>query len=121
MQVLTLLAEDRASAAPEIAENRLGYSTIQLAIPAATAGAYLIDMLHMRTLKFSPMSASTPDDFLKACHGMLLCKISLSLLHQRATSCQKACQLLRIAALGDSRYDPPEKRRLLFIILEPAL
>ena len=64
------MAEDRASAAPEVAEDRLGYSTIQLAIPAATAAAYLIDLLHMRSFKFSPMSASTPDDFLKACQGM---------------------------------------------------
>ncbi|KAL0019385.1 hypothetical protein WJX77_004716 [Trebouxia sp. C0004] len=68
-KVLSLLAEDRASAAPEVAEDRLGYSTIQLAIPAASAGAYLIDLLHMRSLKFSPMSAADPDDFLKACQG----------------------------------------------------
>ena len=85
-----MLAEDRASAAPEMAEDRLGYSTVQLAIPAASVGAYLIDLLHMRSLKFSPMSAPTPDDFLKACQGMLLCKTSLSLLHQHATSRQKA-------------------------------
>lgn len=71
-KVLSLLAEDRASAAPEVAEDRLGYSTIQLAIPAATAAAYLIDLLHMRSFKFSPMSASTPDDFLKACQGCSL-------------------------------------------------
>lgn len=79
LQVLTLLAEDRASAAPEVAEDRLGYSTIQLAIPAASAGAYLIDLLHMRSLKFSPMSATSPDDFLKACQGMLPCKTKLEL------------------------------------------
>jgi hypothetical protein len=72
-----LLAEDRASAAPEVAEGRLGYSMIQLAIQAASAGAYLIDLLHMRSLKFSPMSAASPDDFLKACQGMLPCKDKL--------------------------------------------
>ncbi|KAL0024861.1 hypothetical protein WJX79_007367 [Trebouxia sp. C0005] len=72
LKVLNLLAADRASAAPEVAEDRLGYSTIQLAIPAATAGTYLIDLLHMRSLRFSPMSAATPDDFLKACQGYSL-------------------------------------------------
>jgi len=84
-----LLAEDRASADPEVAEDHLGYSTMQLSIPAATAGAYLIDLLHMRSLKFSPMSASTPDDFLKACQGMLHCKTNLSLLQMY---CHKACE-----------------------------
>ena len=69
LQVIALLAEDRADAAPHMAELCLGYSNMQMAISAACVGSYLVDLLHMRSLAFSPMSAKHPDIFLKACQG----------------------------------------------------
>ena len=48
----------------------MGYSTMQLAISAASAGAYLTDLLHMRSYETGPMCVTNPDDFLKACQGM---------------------------------------------------
>ena len=69
LQVLALLGLDRASADPETAELCLGYSTMHMAIYAACVGSYLTDMLHMRCLDCSPMSAQDPDTFLMACQG----------------------------------------------------
>ena len=69
LQVLALLGLDRASADPETAELCLGYSTMHMAIYAACAGSYLTDLLHMRCLNCSPMSAQDPDIFLMACKG----------------------------------------------------
>ena len=69
LQVLHLLAEDRAQSDPELNKDRLGYSTLQMAILAACVGSYLFDLLHMRRFRFSPMSVSDPDGFLKACQG----------------------------------------------------
>lgn len=59
LQVLTLLAEDCAWM----------YSTPQVAMCAACAGLYLIDLLHMRWLPYSPMALTEPEDFLQACCG----------------------------------------------------
>lgn len=74
LQVLALLDQDRASADPEAAEMWLGYSTMHMAIYAACAGSYLLDLLHMRCLTRSPMSAQDPDTFLKSCQGRLSCR-----------------------------------------------
>ena len=70
LQVLALLGQDRASADPETADLCLGYSTTHMAIYAACVGSYLTDLLHMRHLDCSPMSAQDPDTFLKACQGV---------------------------------------------------
>ena len=70
LQVLHLLAEDRANSSAEGIQDRLGYTSLQLAISAASTGLYLVDLLHMRCLRFSPMSIADPDAFLKACQGM---------------------------------------------------
>ena len=69
VQVLTLLGQDRACADPESADLCLGYSTMHMAIYAACVGSYLLDLLHMRHLNCSPMSAQDPDTFLMACQG----------------------------------------------------
>ncbi|KAL3158632.1 hypothetical protein ABBQ32_011382 [Trebouxia sp. C0010 RCD-2024] len=68
-KVLALLAQDRASAEPEAAEKWMGYSTMHMAIYAACAASYLLDLLHMRHFTCSPLSAQVPDIFLKACQG----------------------------------------------------
>ena len=91
LQVLGLLAEDRAPADPEVAEDRLGYSTLQMAISAACAGSYLIDLLHMRCLRSSPMSARDPDDFLKACQGQLPTVANLSSVSHDAGRMHNLC------------------------------
>ncbi len=36
---------------------------------AASAGSFLIELLHMRTASTSPMSVKSPRDFLEACQG----------------------------------------------------
>lgn len=69
LQVLALLHQDRASAEPEAAEKWMGYSTMHVAIYAACAASYLLDLLHMQHFTSSPMSAQEPDIFLKACQG----------------------------------------------------
>ncbi|KAL3135472.1 hypothetical protein ABBQ38_005952 [Trebouxia sp. C0009 RCD-2024] len=68
-KVLALLHQDRASAEPEAAEKWMGYSTMHVAIYAACAASYLLDLLHMQHFTSSPMSAQEPDIFLKACQG----------------------------------------------------
>ena len=69
LQVIALLKEDRAFAPIQIAEDCLGYSSLQTMCCAACIGTYLIDLLHMRSLQLSPMSAADPDVFLRACQG----------------------------------------------------
>lgn len=40
---------------------------------AACAGSFLIELLHMRTARFCPVSVSGPEDFFQACQGKLSC------------------------------------------------
>lgn len=70
LQVLALLRQDRSSADPETAELCLGYSSMHMAVYAACGGSYLMDLLHVRHLDSSPMSAQDPDTFLRACQGI---------------------------------------------------
>lgn len=40
-----------------------------LGVPAAAATACMLDLLHMRVLKYSPMTVSDPYVFVKCCQG----------------------------------------------------
>ena len=51
---------------PETILHYNGWDTIRV---AASAGSFLIELLHMRTASTSPMSVKSPQDFLEACSG----------------------------------------------------
>ena len=53
---------------PETILHFHGWDTIRV---AASAGSFLIELLHMRTASTSPMSVKSPQDFLEACQGQL--------------------------------------------------
>ena len=64
-----LLAEDRAEAMAAEAHLRLGYSSMQLGMQAACVGLYLVDLLHLKSIRSSPMYLQDPEAFLAACDG----------------------------------------------------
>ena len=69
LQVIALLAEDKVQANSDASHWRLGYSSIQLGIQAACVGLYLVDLLHLRHLRCSPMHIEDPEEFLTACQS----------------------------------------------------
>jgi len=74
VQVVQMLATNMESGnhdGPDEAEAILhlhGWDTTKV---AASAGSFLIELLHMRTARTSPMSVKSPRDFLEACQGQL--------------------------------------------------
>jgi hypothetical protein len=51
---------------PETILQYNGWDTTRV---AASAGSFLVELLHMRTARTSPMSVKSPEDFLDACQG----------------------------------------------------
>ena len=51
---------------PETILQYNGWDTTRV---AASAGSFLVELLHMRTARTSPMSVKSPQDFLDACQG----------------------------------------------------
>ena len=51
---------------PETILHYNGWDTIRV---AASAGSFLVELLHMRTASTSPMSVKSPREFLEACQG----------------------------------------------------
>ncbi len=51
---------------PETILHYNGWDTLRV---AASAGSFLIELLHMRTASTSPMSVKSPREFLEACQG----------------------------------------------------
>ncbi len=54
---------------PETILHYNGWDTIRL---AASAGSFIIQLLHMRAARTSPMSVKSPQECLEACQGELL-------------------------------------------------
>lgn len=49
-----------------------GYDMTQLGMLVPSAGAFLMDLLHMKTLQSSPMSMDDPAQFMQACQGVAI-------------------------------------------------
>lgn len=78
MQALEILV-DFGKPAPGQSQHQLWFSNQDLAMSASSAGSFLMDLLHMRVLAFSPLAISAPAAFLQACSGMpaLVCMLCM--------------------------------------------
>ncbi len=80
LQAIEMMADvitERQSLQPDADQDDVqqsatyAFGTLRLMELAASAGAFLGDLLHMRALAFSPLSITAVGPFVKACQGML--------------------------------------------------
>ncbi len=71
VQMLATIMESGNHDGPDEAEAILHFHGWDTTKVAASAGSFLIELLHMRTARTSPMSVTSPRDFLEACQGQL--------------------------------------------------
>ena len=69
VQMLATIMESGSHDGSDEAEAILHFHGWDTTKVAASAGSFLIELLHMRTARTSPMSVKSPRDFLEACQG----------------------------------------------------
>lgn len=79
---------------PEIILHFHGWDTTRV---AASASSFLIELLHMRTARTSPMSIKSPRDFLEACQGKAGSR----------QSCTKGCEANDPLQMQSMQHHPP--------------
>ena len=78
VQALGILAksiQEHAAKQEAAAPSQAWYASTCLKEQAAAAGGFLVELLQMRALPFSPLSLQAPPAFIAACTGMRRCLI----------------------------------------------
>jgi len=71
LETLAVSIQKHSAQQLESGPIKMWYASTHLQEQAAAAGGFLIELLQMRALPFSPLSVQQPAAFCDACKGML--------------------------------------------------